>query len=119
MKPIIVLMFGLSSWSTSANLCNSNSSYHFAFNEHVNGELIIGIPNFNMKRYDNFVKEVVSVPGIRNIEYCSKNSVFLINYDHSVYANVETAFRAIQTQVKGYQLFHKIGASHSDLKKDC
>jgi hypothetical protein len=112
-------MFGLSSWSTSANLCNSNSSSQFEFTDHVKGELVIGIPNFNMKRYDNFVKDITTVSGIKNIEFCSSLSVFMINYDISVYDSPESAFRAIETHVKGYQLFHKIGTSHAELKKDC
>lgn len=120
MKSIILLAFGFifTPYFAKNLVVESTKSFTSISNE-ITGELVIGIPNFNMKRYDNFVKEVVSVPGVRNIEYCSKNSVFLINYDHSVYPNAETAFRAIENQVKGYQLFLKKGASHNELKTDC
>lgn len=120
MKSIILLAFSFVFTPYFAkNLVIEPTKPFTSISIEITGELVIGVPNFNMKRYDNFVKDVVSVPGIRNIEYCSKNSVFLINYDHSVYPNAETAFRAIENQVKGYQLFLKKGASHTELKTDC
>ena len=45
----------------------------------VSGELVIGVPNFNMKRYDEFLEKINAIPGIRKVDYCSAMEVFLIN----------------------------------------
>jgi hypothetical protein len=120
MKTILLLVFGfIYSPFFAHNLSIFSITSQTTISDQIEGELVIGVPNFNMKRYDNFVKEVTAVSGIKSIEFCSSLSVFMINYDSSVYDSPEAAFRAIEIHVKGYQLFHKIGTSHAELKKDC
>ena len=122
MKSIVLLAFGFvfTPYFAKNLVFESTKSFTSITNE-ITGELVIGVPNFNMKRYDNFVKEVVSVPGIRNIEYCSGAEVFLIQFDNSVFRSSEEAFKAVEEKVTmiQFQIFHKIGASHAILKSNC
>jgi hypothetical protein len=85
----------------------------------VSGELVIGVPNFNMKRYDDFLERINAIPGVRKIDYCPAMEVFLINYDTTVYSSPEEAFRAAENELKGFTLYHKLGTSHEELKKNC
>lgn len=86
---------------------------------HTNGELVVGTPNFNMKRYDDFVKAALATNGIRNIEFCAGMEVFLIEYDTAVFGTSEEVFRALENQLKGFKIFHKLGATHAELKGNC
>jgi hypothetical protein len=85
----------------------------------VSGELVIGVPNFNMKRYDDFLERINAIPGVRKIDYCPAMEVFLINYDPASYSSSEEVFRTIEETLKGFNLFHKLGASHAELKANC
>ena len=85
----------------------------------VSGELVIGVPNFNMKRYDEFLEKINAIPGIRKVDYCSAMEVFLINYDPASFASSEEAFKTIEEALKGFRLFHKLGATHTELKAAC
>lgn len=107
MKSIILLVFYALSFSFSAY--SFTDKFENAYIDEPSQELVIGTPNFNMKRYDDFIKTVTSVNGIRNIEYCSGAEVFLIQYDTTVFGSSEEAFK----------IFHKLGTSHAELKENC
>jgi hypothetical protein len=85
----------------------------------VSGELVIGVPNFNMKRYDDFLERINAIPGIRKVDYCPAMEVFLINYDPATYSSSEEAFKTIAEALKDFRLFHKLGATHTELKAAC
>lgn len=72
-----------------------------------------------MKRYDDFTKVLLSTNGIKNIEFCPGMEVFLIQFDSAVFSSAEEAFRAVENNLKGFKVFHKIGASHEELKGNC
>ena len=117
MKLYILLLF------SALNLASfAKEEQNFSKNKIENsstGELVIGVANFNMKRYDAFIKSVSSVNGIRNIEYCSGAEVFLIQFDNNIFRTSEEAFKAIDDKISTMELFHKIGVSHAALKADC
>lgn len=121
MKLFALLLLGMLSGAGYAESKPANSldvSTHI-FENTSTGELVIGIPNFNMKRYDEFIKTVTSINGIRNIEYCSGVEVFLIQYDTTVFGSSEEAFRALESKLNGFKIFHKRGPSHAELKGNC
>jgi hypothetical protein len=72
MKSIILLAFSFvfTPYFAKNLVFESTKSFTSITNE-ITGELVIGVPNFNMKRYDNFVKKVTAVSEIKNIEFCS------------------------------------------------
>jgi hypothetical protein len=97
----------------------SQASSRISIENSSTGELVIGVPNFNMKRYDDFIKTVSSINGIRNIEYCSGAEVFLVQFDSSTFRSSEEAFKAIDDKMSNMELYHKSGVSHAALKADC
>lgn len=116
---LIMLVYSSLSWSVNAHTSIDNSSFASYNSANESGELVIGIPNFNQKRYDEVMQKLNHIPGIRSIEYCKGAEVFLITYDVSVYVSSDAAFRVVNHTLSGMQVFYKHGANHNELKKKC
>jgi|GEM_PF-5276431 len=114
-----ILLLTILSVSCSFSAYSFTDKLENSYIDEPSQELVIGTPNFNMKRYDDFTNSILSINGIKNIEFCPEMEVFMIQYDSAVFGTSEEAFKTIENQLKSFKIFHKLGTSHAELKGYC
>ncbi|MES2798955.1 MAG: hypothetical protein V4638_02990 [Bacteroidota bacterium] len=82
-------------------------------------ELVIGVPNFNMKRYEEVISIISQTDGVLKVTYCESLQVFLIQFDSSKIHSAEDLFTIMEKSLHEFQLFHKVGKSIDELKGLC
>lgn len=82
-------------------------------------ELIVSFENLSPKQYQELDLAVSEINGIRKKGFCEKMNIFYFTYDSEIYRSNEEAFDALILKTKNYQPLLKIGATATDVQREC